>query len=143
TKLGLAERLHLWLSDGFKGLPEGVRFDLLISNPPYIPSAEITTLEPEVREFDPRQALDGGLDGLDHYHRLAQEAGGFLRPGGKIMLEFGDGQATALQVLLEEQNWIVERISDDYNRRPRIMIARKNAGPTVEPNESPKPGGGV
>ena len=70
-----------------------VRFAL--SNPPYIPSAEIATLEPEVSDFDPRGALDGGADGLDFYRRLATEAKPFLKPDGKIMLEFGDGQAEA------------------------------------------------
>ena len=69
------------------------QFDLIISNPPYIPSAEIATLQPEVRDFDPRGALDGGADGLDFYRRLAAEAAAFLKPGGRVMLEFGDGQA--------------------------------------------------
>ena len=143
AKLGLADHIHFWLSNGFEGLPAGARFELILSNPPYIPSAEIDTLEPEVREFDPRQALDGGVDGLDQYRRLAREAGAFLHPGGRMMLEFGDGQTEPLRALLEQENWIVERISDDYTGRPRIMIARRNAGPVVEPNESPKPAGGV
>lgn len=143
AKLGLAERVHFWLSNGFEGLPRGDRFDLLISNPPYIPSDEIAALEPEVREFDPKPALDGGPDGLDQYRRLAREAGAFLRPGGKLMLEFGDDQAKTLQVLLEEQNWIVERICDDYTQQPRIMIARKNSGMPVEQNEDRKTAGSV
>src|ERR1019366_10411408 len=77
------------------------QFDLIISNPPYIPSAEIETLQPEVRDFDPRAALDGGADGLDFYRKLAIEAKPFLKAGGKIMLEFGDGQAEAIRNIFE------------------------------------------
>jgi release factor glutamine methyltransferase len=100
-------------------------FDLIISNPPYIATAEIETLEPEVRDYDPRGALDGGADGLDFYRRLAVEARDFLKPGGKIMLEFGDGQGDAIRQIFEAQNWIVEAIREDYTRRQRILIAKQ------------------
>jgi len=102
-----------------------LRFDLIISNPPYIPSAEIGTLQPEVRDFDPRAALDGGTDGLDYHRLLAAEAKGFLKPAGKIMLEFGDGQAGAVRKIFEGQKWIVEAVKEDYSRRERILIARR------------------
>ena len=101
-------------------------FDLVISNPPYIPSAEIATLQPEVRDFDPRSALDGGADGLDFYRKLAAEAGPFLKPDGKIMLEFGDGQEEAVKSIFETQKWIVEAVKEDYSQRARILIARHN-----------------
>jgi release factor glutamine methyltransferase len=103
-----------------------LRFDLIISNPPYIPSAEIATLQPEVRDFDPRAALDGGADGLDFYRKLAMEAKPFLKPGGKIMLEFGDGQADAIRKMFETEKWIVEAVKEDYSHRARILIARRN-----------------
>jgi release factor glutamine methyltransferase len=99
-------------------------FDLIISNPPYIPSAEIATLEPEVRDHDPRAALDGGADGLDFYRKLATEAKPFLKPDGKIMLEFGDGQAEAIKSIFENEKWIVEAVKEDYSHRARILIAR-------------------
>jgi release factor glutamine methyltransferase len=99
-------------------------FDLIISNPPYIPSAEIATLQPEVRDFDPRAALDGGADGLDFYRKLAAEAKPFLKPDGKIMLESGDGQAAAVKSIFETQKWIVEAVKEDYSQRARILIAR-------------------
>jgi release factor glutamine methyltransferase len=99
-------------------------FDLIISNPPYIPSAEIATLQPEVRDFDPRAALDGGADGLDFYRKLAAEAKPFLKPDGKIMLEFGDGQAEAVKSIFENEKWIVEAVKEDYSQRARILIAR-------------------
>ena len=110
--------------DGFAALPNGTQFDLIISNPPYIPSAEIATLQPEVRDFDPRGALDGGSDGLDFYRRLAAQARPLLKPGGKIMLEFGDGQADAVRKIFETEKWIVEAVREDYSHRQRILIAR-------------------
>ncbi|HTY86354.1 MAG TPA: peptide chain release factor N(5)-glutamine methyltransferase [Candidatus Acidoferrum sp.] len=100
-------------------------FDLIISNPPYVRSAEIATLQPEVRDFDPRVALDGGADGLDFYRRLAAEAKPFLKTDGKIMLEFGDGQAEAIRKIFETEKWIVEAVKEDYSHRQRILIARK------------------
>ena len=109
--------------DGFAALPSSTQFDLIISNPPYIPTAEIETLQPEVRDFDPRTALDGGTDGLDFYRRFASQAKPFLKPGGKIMLEFGDGQAPAIQKIFEDEKWIVEAVKDDYSQRARILIA--------------------
>jgi release factor glutamine methyltransferase len=101
-----------------------MEFDLIISNPPYIPSAEIATLQPEVRDFDPRAALDGGADGLDFYRKLAVESKPFLKPGGKIMLEFGDGQADAIRKIFENEKRIVEAVKEDYSQRERFLIAR-------------------
>ncbi|HLX68606.1 MAG TPA: HemK/PrmC family methyltransferase, partial [Verrucomicrobiae bacterium] len=121
---GVSERIEFRQGDGFGILAPGTQFDLIISNPPYIPTAEIETLEPEVRDFDPRGALDGGSDGLDFYRRFAAEARPFLKPGGKIILEFGDGQADAIRNIFEAQKWIVEAIHADYTQRQRIFIAR-------------------
>jgi release factor glutamine methyltransferase len=120
----VSERIQFFPGDGFAALPKDNRFDLIISNPPYIPTAEIESLQPEVRDYDPRGALDGGPDGLDCFRRLASEALPFLRPGGRIMLEFGDGQAEALTKIFGEQKWIVEAVKEDYTQRPRILIAR-------------------
>ncbi|MGH7952413.1 MAG: N5-glutamine methyltransferase family protein [Limisphaerales bacterium] len=100
-------------------------FDLIVSNPPYIPTAEIETLQPEVKNFDPRNALDGGVDGLDFYRMFATRAKPFLKPDGKIMLEFGDGQAEAIRKIFENEKWIVGQIKSDYSQRERILIAKK------------------
>jgi release factor glutamine methyltransferase len=116
----VANRVDFLQSNDFQ--PQSL-FDLVISNPPYIPSAEIETLEPEVRDYDPRGALDGGADGLDFYRRLAGEARGWLKPSGKIMLEFGEGQADSIRGIFETENWIVEAIREDYTHRQRILIA--------------------
>jgi release factor glutamine methyltransferase len=120
----VAERIEFLPSDGFAALAAGTQFDLLISNPPYIASAEIETLEPEVKDFDPRSALDGGVDGLDFYRRLAAEARPFLKPDGKIMLEFGDGQADEIKKIFGGEKWIVEAVQADYSQRARILIAK-------------------
>jgi release factor glutamine methyltransferase len=72
----------------------GRHFDLIISNPPYIPRSDIEALQPEVRDYDPRAALDGGLDGLDIYRRLIPEAVSFLVTDGWLFVEVGVGQAS-------------------------------------------------
>ena len=101
---------------------------MIISNPPYIPSAEIAALQPEVRDFDPRAALDGGADGLDFYRKLAAEAKPFLKPDGKIMLEFGDGQAEAVKNIFEDAK------VDCRSGEGRLQSARQNfSGTGVSP----------
>jgi release factor glutamine methyltransferase len=121
----VASRMEFLLGDGFAALSTPRLFDLIVSNPPYIASAEIATLDPEVRDFDPRGALDGGADGLDFYRRLAKQAAAFLKPGGKIMVEFGDGQAPEIKSLFESEKWIVEAVQADYSQRARILVARR------------------
>jgi release factor glutamine methyltransferase len=131
----VTDRIGFFCGDGFAALTPATgeaaatgafpeRFDLILANPPYIPSREIENLEPEVRDYDPRLALDGGADGLDWYRRLAVESGRRLQPDGRLMLEFGDGQADAIAEILRVQNWVVEAVRPDYNQRPRILIAK-------------------
>jgi release factor glutamine methyltransferase len=122
---GLDGRIRFLEGDGFAALPAGASFDLIISNPPYIPSGEIASLQPEVREYDPHRALDGGADGLEHGRRLAAEAANYLKPEGRLMMEFGDGQAEALRGIFEQQKWIVEAVDEDYTHRPRIIVVRR------------------
>lgn len=124
VRLGVADRVVFHSGDGFAALEPELRFDLVVSNPPYIPAAEIATLEPEVREFDPRLALDGGADGLDYYRRLADEARSRLKPGGRMMLEFGEGQHTDVGALLTAAGWRVECVLKDFTGRERIVIAQ-------------------
>jgi release factor glutamine methyltransferase len=144
----VAERIALLQGDGFAALLSEGRvpnsntdlkvgdswnsslrkweFDLIISNPPYIPSAEIATLQPEVRDFDPHDALDGGADGLEFYRLIAARSKEFLKPDGKLMVEFGDGQAEAIRKIFGTEKWIVEAVKEDYSQRARILIARRN-----------------
>lgn len=82
-------------SDVFEGL-SGEIFDVIVSNPPYIPSGVIEGLEPEVRDHEPRIALDGDADGLKFYRKVAEESGRFLSPGGRLYLEIGYDQGEAV-----------------------------------------------
>jgi len=123
AKNEIIERIEFRLGDGLDVLRAGECFDLIMSNPPYIPTAEIASLQPEVRDWEPRTALDGGPDGLDWYRRIAAQAGPFVAPAGRLMLEIGDRQHEAVRKVFEEQNWIVEAIVEDYTRRPRIVVA--------------------
>ena len=122
---GVGERIEFLLSQGLGALSPELRFDLIVGNPPYIPSAEIEQLQPEVRDFEPRLALDGGPDGLTYYRQIAAEAKPFVSPGAKVLLEFGDGQETAIEAIFRDQNWIVEGFTPDYTQRPRILVARR------------------
>lgn len=131
---GIAERVRFLQGDGFAAAPEGIRFDLIISNPPYIPSGEIASLQAEVRDYDPHRALDGGADGLDYGRRLAAESAPFLKPHGRVMLEFGDGQAEGLREIFQQQLWIVEAVAEDYTHRLRIMVARRASSTADEPD---------
>jgi len=121
----LLERISFVMGDGFSCLAKETALDLIVANPPYIPSTEIDSLQPEVRNHDPRRALDGGPDGLEFYRRLSSEAGRFLKPEGRVMVEFGDGQEAAIAGLFQKENWVVERMLQDYTQRPRILIARR------------------
>jgi release factor glutamine methyltransferase len=80
----------------------GELFDLIVSNPPYIPTADLPGLQPEVRDYEPRGALDGGIDGLDLYRFIIPEAPGYLNSGGWLLLEMGIGQASDVLGLFEE-----------------------------------------
>lgn len=122
----LDSRVTFHEGDGLSSWDPGLTLDLLISNPPYIPTEEICSLEPEVRDFDPRQALDGGPDGLTFYRRLASEASEFVRPGGLLLLELGDGQGDSVRALLSTEKWVVEAILPDYSARPRVLVAHRH-----------------
>jgi release factor glutamine methyltransferase len=122
--LQMTHRIEFHLSDGFAALPRALRFDLIVSNPPYIPSADIEALQPEVRDHDPRVALDGGGDGLAFYRRLSTEAASWLNPGGTLMIELGDGQHAEVDRLFTSSGWTVESMERDYSGCERILIAR-------------------
>ena len=119
---GLEGRITFIQSNKFEAFPADLRVDLLISNPPYIPSREIQALQPEVRDYDPHCALDGGEDGLEFYRFLAEAAPRFLLTGGAMMLEFGDGQELELRSLFSSP-WQLRAFEKDYSGRPRFLIA--------------------
>ena len=104
----------------------GGPFDLIVSNPPYIPSAEIPTLSIEVREHDPHLALDGGNDGYDAYRALIPQASECLAPGGALIVEAGQGQARNIETLMAAAGLTVDRPPKaDLAGIPRAVSARK------------------
>jgi release factor glutamine methyltransferase len=98
--------------------------DLIVSNPPYIPRWEIATLEPEVRAFDPRPALDGGQDGLDGYRAIAADARRLLAPDGILVVELGCGQAAAVTSLFTAAGLASSAPRHDLSGIPRALVAR-------------------
>lgn len=121
---GLATRVHFVSGDLFCALPPGRRLDVIVSNPPYIPTEEIDSLAPEVRNHDPHLALDGGPDGLHFYRRIATESRPVVRTGARILMEIGCEQAPAIESIFGEAGWRIETVENDYTQRPRFIQAR-------------------
>ena len=120
---GVAERIIFHEGDARVALPGTCLFDVIVSNPPYIPSAEIESLQIEVRDHDPRLALDGGLDGLEFYRSLAVSCLSRLRSDGRLLLEVGDGQGEVVADLITAQGGRVLEILPDLNNIERIVVA--------------------
>ena len=99
-------------------------FDYILSNPPYIPSEVIDGLMPEVRDHEPRLALDGTADGLHFYRRIIREATGYLRSGGRLLFEIGQEQGAALLALLQEAGYAETEIRQDLAGNDRIAVGR-------------------
>ena len=95
------------------------RFNLIVCNPPYIKTSEIPALQREVRDWEPRIALDGGEDGLDFYRRLAREISRYIAKGGMLMLEVGEGQAEEVLKLFEKRDDAM--VVKDYQGVDRIL----------------------
>ncbi len=119
--LGLAERAAFHLGDWGAGLEE--RFQVIVSNPPYIPDGDIDGLEPEVALFEPRLALAGGPDGLDCYRALAPQIARLLAPGGVAVLEVGMGQAGAVAGLLAAAGLTLGGVRRDLGGVERCVVA--------------------
>lgn len=123
ARLGLSERVTLQRGDWTDGL-EGA-FDLILSNPPYIPSADIDTLDPEVARWEPRLALDGGPDGLDAYRAIIAALPRLLAPTGAFALEVGRGQANAVRALAEAQGLQTTTPRMDLAGIPRVVAGKR------------------
>ena len=120
--LGLADRAEFRLSDWFTGI-EG-RFDLIVSNPPYIAAAEMAELSPEVRDWEPHLALTPGGDGLDAYRAIAAGAPAHLEPGGRLMVEIGPTQGEAVADFFRRVGLADVQILLDLDGRPRVVAGR-------------------
>ncbi len=119
--LGVKDKVHLLsgsLFEPYDGLPKA---DLIVSNPPYIPSNQISFLEPEVRDFEPRESLDGGKDGLTFIRRLLSEAQFYLKSKGALMFEIGHGEWKEVKKIARCNFRNVDLVFD-YNQRERICI---------------------
>ena len=123
VSLGILDQVEFRHADGLAAFAKGEQMDLILSNPPYIPTAKIDTLEPEVRDHDPRLALDGGADGMQFYRLLANEGQSHLKSGAKLMAEFGDGQAATIVDLFRQADWPTVTTANDLSHQPRILIA--------------------
>jgi release factor glutamine methyltransferase len=124
-KHGVAGRLDLREGSLF-GPVGGERFDLIVSNPPYIPSGEIVALATEVARHEPREALDGGLDGLDLVREILAEAPDRLEEGGRLFVEFGADQGERVRRIAEDSGRYADvEILKDYAGRDRLLRARR------------------
>ncbi len=112
---------------------ENVRgmFDMIVSNPPYIKSEAIGTLMPEVRDYEPRQALDGGEDGLLFYRRILRESSRYLRKGGMLLFEIGYDQGEEVSGLMEQAGFLEVRVVRDYGGLDRVVCGTLAHGSEV------------
>lgn len=122
--LDLADRASLEHGVWAQGLPDA-HYDLVVSNPPYIATAEIETLDPEVRDHEPRLALDGGQDGLDAYRLLAPEILRVLKPGGRFAVEIGASQKAPVESLFRAAGAQGVRTTRDLAERDRVVAGFK------------------
>jgi len=123
---GVTSRVRFLLSDLLAGIPQKDQtstFDVIVSNPPYIPENERAELHPQVRDYEPAQALFGGVLGLDIYRRLIPQAYAALKPGGLLALEIGHGQKDALAAFLS--TWENLSFIEDLQQIPRVALARR------------------
>ena len=111
------------LFDPLKNLD--LKFDVIVSNPPYIKRDEIGNLQPEITDWEPGEALDGGEDGLDYYKMLIPEAGDYLKENGYLVLEIGIGQSDEVKWMEEEAGFQDIIVIRDYSGIERILIAKK------------------
>ena len=111
-------------SDMFGSLDPKEKFTLIVSNPPYIPAEEIENLDPEVKDHDPRLALDGGEDGLDFYRIIASEAPKYLTAGGQVLLEIGHDQGETVPALLKAAGFRDIEVLKDLSGNDRVVAAK-------------------
>jgi release factor glutamine methyltransferase len=111
-----------WLEgDLFAAVPPAARFELIVSNPPYIPDAEVDTLDRDVRDHEPRLALAGGADGLDLVRAIVENAPRWLEPSGALALEIMMGQSDEVEALLRARGFVDVSSRKDYGGIPRVV----------------------
>jgi len=120
---GVIDRFETRQGSWFDPIEPGERFDLIVSNPPYIESGAIDTLMVEVRDHDPRLALDGGPDGLRPYRAIARDAAAHLKPEGVVVLEIGTGQGAGVTDIFAEAGFNRIAVEHDLNEHERMVVA--------------------
>ncbi len=121
--LGVSDRVGVFVADTLDAVRRAPKFDLLVSNPPYIPTSTIPVLEKEVSFFEDQGALDGGEDGLRYYPVLADAGAGLLNRGGVIALEIGEGQGARVAEMLGAAGFESPAVKKDYNGLERLVTA--------------------
>ena len=101
-------------------------FDVIMANPPYIPTGEILSLMPEVRDFEPENALDGGADGLDFYRKIAGQVKDYLNSGGYVYMEIGYDQGEAVSELMRNAGFTEVEVIKDLARNDRVVKGKGN-----------------
>jgi|SRR5215469_1434740 len=119
----VTDRIRFLESDLFTAVPPTTQFDAIVSNPPYVPTIDLPTLHPEVRQFEPSIALFAGAEGLDVYTRLIPQAQAHLKPNGLLAMEIGQSQHDAIAALLS--NWNDVTFLNDLQQIPRVALARR------------------
>ena len=122
-RCGLAAKVKFAVMDGLDEFDEPQCVDVIVSNPPYIESAVCETLDPRVRDFEPRLALDGGVSGLDFYERYLSDAVNLLKPGGAVFFEIGENQGEAVRQLMFDCGFDEIKIEKDYAGHDRYASA--------------------
>ena len=120
---GLADKVKFAVADGLDDFDEPQCVDLIVSNPPYVTTAECDALDPRIRNYEPRLALDGGAEGLDFYDRYLGDAVNLLKPGGAVFFEIGESQGEALRRLMEDYGFERIRIDRDFSGHDRYASA--------------------
>jgi release factor glutamine methyltransferase len=124
AELNSIKNITILKGDLFEPLRD-MQFDMIVSNPPYIPGNDIKSLQPEIREWEPVAALDGGEDGLDYYRKIVSGVGDYLKENGILMLEIGIGQSDSIRKMAEDEGFDNIQILKDYAGIDRIVKAQK------------------
>ena len=123
ARCGLADRVKFAVMDGLDDFDEPQCVDVIVSNPPYVESAVCETLDPRVKDFEPRLALDGGASGLDFYERYLSDAVNLLKPGGAVFFEIGENQGEAVRQLMFDCGFDDIKVEKDFAGHDRYASA--------------------
>ena len=124
AEINKVENIKFIKGDLFNSVRNKYLFDMIISNPPYIRTEDIKDLQPEVRDWEPLNALDGGSDGLDYYRLIIPESTRYLKNNGLVMFEHGDGQSDFIAVILDQAGFTEIEMIKDYSGKERVIQAR-------------------